>query len=69
MAGVIENYSMFEARAMIRFLQAQGMSQREIHRKLASVYSQEVFSTPSHFSPDSGLVAKAEVGSSAVSTT
>jgi hypothetical protein len=69
MAGVIENYCKFKARAVVGFLQAEGMSQSEIHRRLASVYGQKVFSTTSHFSPDNGLVAKAEVGSSAVSTT
>jgi hypothetical protein len=43
MAFVIENYSKFEVRAMVRFLKAEGVSQRKIHRKLVSVYGQNVF--------------------------
>jgi transposase len=44
MAGVIENYSKFEVYAVARFLQAEGVSQSEIHRRLVSVYGQNVFS-------------------------
>jgi hypothetical protein len=40
MAGVIGNYSKFE----VRHLQAGGVSQSEIHRRLVSVYDQNVFS-------------------------
>jgi hypothetical protein len=43
MAGVIENYSKFEVRTVVRFLQAGGVSQSEIHRRLVSVYGQNVF--------------------------
>jgi DNA-binding NarL/FixJ family response regulator len=42
MAGVIKNYSKFEVRAVVRFV--QGVSQSEIHRGLVSVYGQKVFS-------------------------
>jgi hypothetical protein len=31
MAGVIEDYSEFEVRSVVRFLQAEGVSQSEIH--------------------------------------
>jgi hypothetical protein len=44
MAGVIENYSKFEVRAVVRFLQADGVSQSEVHLRLVSVYGQNVFS-------------------------
>jgi hypothetical protein len=44
MASVIENYSKFEVRGVVRFLQAEGVSQSEIHRRLVSVYGQNVFS-------------------------
>jgi transposase len=44
MAGVIENYSKFEVRAVVRFLHAEGVSQSEIHHRLVSVYGQNVFS-------------------------
>jgi hypothetical protein len=44
MASVIENYSKFEVRAVVRFLQAAGASQSEIHRRLLSFYSQKIFS-------------------------
>jgi hypothetical protein len=44
MASVIENYSKFEVCTMVRFLQEEGASQGEIHRRLVSVYSQNVFS-------------------------
>jgi hypothetical protein len=43
MEGVIENYSKSEVRAVVRFLQAEGVSEREIHRRLVSVYGQNVF--------------------------
>jgi hypothetical protein len=43
-AGVIENYSKFEIRTMVRLSQAERMSQSEIHRRLVSVYGQKVFS-------------------------
>jgi hypothetical protein len=42
MAGVIENYSKFEAHAVVRLFQTEGVS--EIHRSLVSVYGQNVFS-------------------------
>jgi hypothetical protein len=38
MVDVIENYSKFEVRAVVRFLQALGLNQNEIHRRLVSVY-------------------------------
>jgi hypothetical protein len=44
MAGVIENYSKFEVRAVVRFWQVEGVSQSEIHRRLMSVYGQKFFS-------------------------
>jgi transposase len=44
MADVIENYSKFDVRAVLRFLQAEGVSQREIHRRFVNVYDQNVFS-------------------------
>jgi hypothetical protein len=44
MADVTENYSKFEVRAVVRFLQAERMSQSEIHRRLVSVYGQNVLS-------------------------
>jgi hypothetical protein len=37
MTGVTENYSKSEVRAVVRFLQAEGVSQREIHRRLLGV--------------------------------
>jgi hypothetical protein len=40
-AGVIENYSEFEVRAVVRFLQAEGMSQSEILRRFASAYGRK----------------------------
>jgi hypothetical protein len=43
MAGRIENYSKFEVCMVVRFLQAEGVSQSEIHRRLVSVYGQKVF--------------------------
>jgi hypothetical protein len=43
MASVIENYSKFEVFMVVRFLQAQGASQSEIHRRLVSVYGENVF--------------------------
>jgi hypothetical protein len=44
MAGAFENYSKFEVSMVVRFLQAEGMSQSKIHRRLVSVYGQNVFS-------------------------
>jgi hypothetical protein len=44
MADVIENDSKFEVHAVVRFYQAEGVSQSEIHRRLVSVYDQNVFS-------------------------
>jgi hypothetical protein len=44
MASVIENYSKFEVRALVRFLRAEGLSQNEILSRLVSVYGQNVFS-------------------------
>jgi hypothetical protein len=44
MSTVIENYSKFEVRTVVRFLQAEGVSQSKIHRRLMSVYGQNVFS-------------------------
>jgi hypothetical protein len=41
MTSVIENYSKFEAHAVVQFLQAQGVSQSEIHRRLVSVFSRK----------------------------
>jgi hypothetical protein len=43
MASVTENYSKFEVPAVVWFLQAEGVSQREIHCRLVSVYGQNVF--------------------------
>jgi hypothetical protein len=37
MAGVVDNYSKFEVRVVVRFLQAEGVSQSEIHLRLVSV--------------------------------
>jgi hypothetical protein len=34
MVGAIENFSQFEVRAVIRFLQAEVLNQNEIHRRL-----------------------------------
>jgi hypothetical protein len=34
MARVLENYSKFEFRTVVKFFQAEGLSQREIHRRL-----------------------------------
>jgi hypothetical protein len=34
MAGVTENYSKFKARMVVRFLQAEGVSQNKIHCRL-----------------------------------
>jgi site-specific recombinase XerC len=44
MTIVTENYSTFEIRAMVRFLQAEGMSHSKIQHRLASVYSHNIFS-------------------------
>jgi hypothetical protein len=43
MAGAIENYSKFEVRAAVKFLQAEKVSRSEIYRRLVSVYGQNVF--------------------------
>jgi hypothetical protein len=44
MASVIENYSKFQVHAVLRFLQAERVSESEIHCRLVSVYSQNVLS-------------------------
>jgi hypothetical protein len=44
MVCVIENNSKFEVRAVVIFLQAEGVSQNKSHSKLVSVYGQKVFS-------------------------
>jgi hypothetical protein len=44
MAGVTENFSKFQVRAVARFLQAERVSQSEIQRRIVSVYGQKVFS-------------------------
>jgi hypothetical protein len=44
MAGVIENDSKLEVGAVVRFLQAEGLSESKIHHRLVSVYGQNVFS-------------------------
>jgi hypothetical protein len=41
MAGVIENYSKFEVRPVVRFLQTEGVSQSEIQHRLVSIYGQK----------------------------
>jgi hypothetical protein len=43
MGGVIENYSKSEARVVVRYLQAEGGIQSEIHHRLMTVYNQQVF--------------------------
>jgi hypothetical protein len=43
MAGLIENYSKIEVRALVRFLQVEGVSQSEIYRRLVSDYAPKVF--------------------------
>jgi histone-lysine N-methyltransferase SETMAR len=40
---VIENYSKSEVRAVVRLLQAEGVSESKIHRRLVSVYGQNLF--------------------------
>jgi hypothetical protein len=44
MAGVIENYSKFEVFAVLRYLQAEGGSESDIHHREASIYGKNVFS-------------------------
>lgn len=44
MACVIAEYSKCEVRAVIRFLQAEGVNQSEIHRRLEGVYGPKVLS-------------------------
>jgi hypothetical protein len=44
MAGMIENYFNFEDHAVVRFLQAEGVSQNKIHSRLLSAYGQNVSS-------------------------
>jgi hypothetical protein len=44
MDGAIEYYSKSEVCTVVRFLQAEGMSQSEINRRLVTVYGQKVFS-------------------------
>jgi hypothetical protein len=55
MAGVIENYSKVEVRAVVRFLQAEGVSQSKIHHMLVSVYGQNVFSRKEVFVWPNGI--------------
>jgi hypothetical protein len=42
MASVIENYSKFEVYVVNIFLQAEGVSQNEIHRNLVNGYGQKL---------------------------
>lgn len=42
MAGVIQPYSEYEVRVVIHFLQAEGVTQSVIHRRLVNVYGQNV---------------------------
>jgi hypothetical protein len=42
MAGVIENYSKSEVRAVVRLLQA-GVSQSDIHHSVVSVHGSNIF--------------------------
>jgi hypothetical protein len=44
MTDVIEYNSMFGVDAVVRFLQAEGMSQSEIHLRLANTYERKFFS-------------------------
>jgi hypothetical protein len=44
MDSVAENYSKSEVHTVVRFLQAEGASQSEIHRGLVSIYGQSFFS-------------------------
>jgi hypothetical protein len=44
MASVVKYYSKFEICTVVRFLQAEGVSQSKIHHRLVSVYNQNVFS-------------------------
>jgi hypothetical protein len=44
MAGVIENYSKSEVRAVVKCFRAEGLIESEICRRLVSVYGQKVFS-------------------------
>jgi hypothetical protein len=44
MACVVENYSKIEVLAVVGFLQAEGVSQSEINRRLVSVYGWNVSS-------------------------
>jgi hypothetical protein len=43
MASVAENCSKFEVRAVVRFLQAEGVHESKINCRLVSVYGQNVF--------------------------
>jgi hypothetical protein len=44
MADATENYSKFDVRAIVRFWQAEEVSQSEIHRRSLSVYGQKAVS-------------------------
>jgi hypothetical protein len=44
LTGVTEDHSKSEVRMVVRFLQAEGVSQSEIHHRLESVYGEKVFS-------------------------
>jgi hypothetical protein len=44
MVGVTENYPVFKARAVVRFMQAEGVCQREIYRRSVNIYSQNISS-------------------------
>jgi hypothetical protein len=44
MAGVIENYSNFEVRAVVKYFLADGVSESEIQCRLMSVHGQKVLS-------------------------
>jgi hypothetical protein len=44
MASVVEHFSKLEVRTVVRFLQAEEVSQSEIHCRLMSVHVQNIFS-------------------------
>jgi hypothetical protein len=44
MASVTENDSKFEVHTVVRFSQAEGVNQSDIHRRLVSACGQNVFS-------------------------
>jgi hypothetical protein len=49
LAAVAENYSKLVVPMVVRFLQAEGVSQSKINHRLASVYGQIVFSCKEGF--------------------